>query len=326
MHGDGQISKKYILDIFDKGTEKRPGMFIRPNAIMRLLMLTGETIFNQVKKCFEDTGKGGMGGMLYQAKDPLGGVILLITILVVVSCGIFASIQYFIGALEFTLITSVGVFLLPFVLWDGSKFMTEKLVGAILGQAVKLLFITLAMMITINGYLALMVREFDGFFDQAIYTCFISFFYLLICQHAPALATALLSGTPQLSMGEGLATAGTMAAGGVLTAKGAIAGLSGGAKAAVKAKSGIDKARGAAQAAAADGKGGLGQLAAAGGSIKDSAVDSLKSGATRLSQSLTGGKGGQNPVRGGGDGGGGAGGGAGYGGGGAGGGAGRCWR
>ena len=73
------------------------------------------------------------------------------------------------------------------MLWDGTKFLTEKLVGAIVGQALKLLFITLAFMLTINGFLALMVREFDGHIDQAIYTLFTVFFYWMLCQHGQLL-------------------------------------------------------------------------------------------------------------------------------------------
>ncbi|HQF74230.1 MAG TPA: hypothetical protein PK786_10100, partial [Treponemataceae bacterium] len=31
--GNGNIAKKYVLDIFDRGSDNRPGMFIRPNAV-----------------------------------------------------------------------------------------------------------------------------------------------------------------------------------------------------------------------------------------------------------------------------------------------------
>ncbi|WP_230754832.1 hypothetical protein [Teretinema zuelzerae] len=97
------------------------------------------------------------------------------------------------------------------MLWDGTKFLTEKLVGAIVRQALKLLFVTLTFMLAINGFLALMVRPFDNFIDQTIYTLFTIFLHWLLCQNGPALATALLTGTPQLSMAEGLRTAASMA-------------------------------------------------------------------------------------------------------------------
>ena len=290
--GKGNVGKKYVLDIFDKGTAKRPGMFIRPNAVMRLLMLSFETIWNKALTCLEPRGA------LPFPRDTGGAVILILTAIAVVLCGILASLQYFICALEFTLITSVGCLLLPFMLWDGSKFLTEKLVGAIVGFSIKMLFVTIALMLTINGYLALMVRPFDSFIDQAIYTVFVSLFYMMICQNGPALAVSLLTGSPQMSLMEGVAAAGTFAAAGVAGAAGAKAAASGAAKTAVRAKSAGDKAAGAAKAAFGDTKGQTmgSRIAAAAGagarSIGDSAKESVKSGVHGLAQSLTKGKGG----------------------------------
>lgn len=279
--GNGNIAKKYVLDIFDRGSDNRPGMFIRPNAVMRLLMLTFENIWNKVLTCLKPKGK------IPFPQDPGGAVILTLTGFALLLGGIFASMQYFICAIEFTLITSVGCILLPFMLWDGTKFLTEKLVGAIVGQALKLLFITLAFMLTINGFLALMVREFDGHIDQAIYTLFTVFFYWMLCQHGPALATALLTGTPQLSMAEGLQTAGSMAGAAVAGAAGVKAVASGAVKTGTQAKSAINKAQGAAQAAKESGKS---QAGAVMGSLAGSAKDSVKSGMHGLARSLTRGK------------------------------------
>lgn len=279
--GNGNIAKKYVLDIFDRGSDNRPGMFIRPNAVMRLLMLTFENIWNKVLQCLEPRG-----GLPFP-KDLGGAVILGLTSFFVILGGIFAAIQYFICAIEFTLITSVGCILLPFMLWDGTKFLTEKLVGAIVGQALKLLFITLAFMLTINGFLALMVREFDGHIDQAIYTIFTVFFYWMLCQHGPALATALLTGTPQLSMAEGLQTAGSMAGAAAAGAAGVKAVASGAVKTGTQAKSATNKAQGAAKAAKESGKS---QAGAVMGSLAGSAKESVKSGMHGLARSLTRGK------------------------------------
>ena len=289
--GKGNVGKKYVLDIFDKGSAKRPGMYIRPNAVMRLLMLSFETIWNKAVTCMTPAD-------WYNPfpRDPGGAIVLGLTAFAVVLCGILASLQYFICALEFTLITSVGCLLLPFMLWDGSKFLTEKLVGAIVGFSIKMLFVTIALMLTINGYLALMVRPFDSFIDQAIYTVFVSLFYMMICQNGPALAVSLLTGSPQMSLMEGVAAAGTFAAAGVAGAAGAKAAASGAAKTAVRGKSAADKAIGAGGAALGDTKGQTkgSRIAAVAGaaskSLGDSAKESVKSGVHGLAQSLTKGK------------------------------------
>ncbi len=291
--GKGNIGKKYILDIFDKGSDKRPGMFIRPNAVMRLLMLTFENIWNKAIQCLENVAM-----IFYLPKDPAGFVLLTIAALAVLLGGIFCSIQYFLGAIEFTLITSVGCIMLPFMLWDGTKFLTEKLVGAIVGQALKLLFVTLTFMLAINGFLALMVRPFDSFIDQTIYTLFIIFLHWFLCQNGPALATALLTGTPQLSMAEGLRTAASMGAAAMAGGAAAKGAASFTAKRATEGKAAFDQAKGAAGEAKKDsasqgqGKGAqfMAGLKAAGQSLGDSAKESVKAGAHGLAKSLTNGK------------------------------------
>lgn len=296
--GSGNIAKKYVLDIFDHGTEKRPGMFIRPNAIMRLLMLSFENIWNRVLLCL----KG------FPLKSDIGGAILLtICGLVLLLCGILASLQYFICALEFTLISSVGVIMMPFMLWDGTKFLTEKLVGALVGFTVKLLFVTIAMMLTINGYLALMVKEFNGFVDQTIYTIFVSLFYMMICQNGPQLAVSLLTGSPQMSLGEGMVAAATLGGAAAVGAKGVKKGVSNTAKTAVKAKSAVDTAKGASAAAKEDsqkegqskGAQRMAGMKAGLQSIGQSGKESLKSGIHRLGASLTASVGGKSGAMGG---------------------------
>lgn len=287
--GNGNIAKKYVLDIFDHGAENRPGMFIRPNAVMRLLMLTFENIWNKVLVCLSPKGVNVF------PRDLGGALLLLLCGVAVLFCGILASLQYFICALEFCLITSIGVILLPFMLWDGTKFLTEKLVGAIVGFTLKLLFVTIAMMLTINGYLALMVRPFDSYVDQVIYTVFVSLFYMMICQNGPALAVSLLTGTPQMSLMEGMQAAGAFAAAGVAGAHSIKAGARTAVKGGVQAKSAIDTAKGASSAAKTDAssqgqsKGAqiMAGLKAGARSMGQTGKETLQSGLHRLSQSLT---------------------------------------
>ncbi len=293
--GKGTSAKRYVLDIFDKGSDKRPGMFIRPNAVMRLLMLTFENIWSKALICL--TPVEGWGVNVFP-RDLGGFVLLSISGLAVIIGGIFCAIQYFICAIEFTLITSVGCLMLPFMLWDGTKFLTEKLVGAIIGQAVKLLFVTLTFMLAINGFLALMVRPFNGFIDQMIYTLFTIFLHWLLCQNGPALATALLTGTPQLSMAEGIRTAASMAATAVAGGAAVKAATAAGVKTAVQGKAAADQAKGASNAAKADAaKSGMSKGAQRSAGFKAgmqslgiSAKETVKCGVHGLAKSLTNGK------------------------------------
>lgn len=282
----GYIGSRYVLDIFDKGSAgKRAGIYIRPNAVMRVLMLTFETIWFEVKKAAGISLKEKTDYIAHNTYDENGWIIdieyeettkdvekfkikeidlpmLLVNLVsaaAVLICGILALLQYCICALEYTFITSVGCLFLPFMLWDGTKFLTEKLVSAIIGFTVKMLFVTLALMVTINGYLALMVRPYQGAIDQMIYTVFVSLFYMMICQNGPQLAVSLLTGSPQMSLGEGMAAVGAYAGAAIGAKKAASAGKNAvkgaagsGAKAITQAKSSINKAQGASEAAKAD--------------------------------------------------------------------------
>lgn len=249
--GNGEIGKKYVLDIFEPGTG-----YIRPNALVRLLMLICENIMNRAGNYSIFNGLPQM-------------LLLFLTAIAVVLCGILGALQYFICALEFTLITSVGVIMLPFMIWDGSKFLTEKLIGAIVGFAVKMLFTTIALLLTFNGYLALMVRDFSGAFDQVIYTVFVSFFYMMICQSAPQLAVSLLTGTPQMSLMEGMAAAGAYAAAGIAGMKAtSLAGRTA-AQGGMRAIGATSQAAGAAKAA--------GELGGSRGDMAGAALHSLGS-------------------------------------------------
>jgi type IV secretory pathway TrbL component len=266
--GSGNIGKKYVLDIYDPGTG-----YIRPNAVIRLLMLITEMILNQAEK-------------INPLRNMLELILMVLTALAVILCGVLGSLQYFICALEFTFITSVGVIMLPFMLWDGSKFLTEKLIGAITGFTLKMLFVTIAILLTFNGYLSLMTRPFAGALDQIIYTVFVSLFYMMICQSGPQLAVSLLTGTPQMSLMEGAAAAGAYAAAGIAGAKAASGAAHGAAQGGVRAAGMATQAAGAAQAAGQLGGSKADAAGAALSSLKGSAVQGVKSLAHGLGHSL----------------------------------------
>lgn len=280
--GNGEIGQKYVLDIYDTQTG-----FLRPNAVVRVLMLTADNILNRAGQQLKLRG-GNIGN----------GLLLIITALIVILCGILAALQYFIAALEFTLITSVGVFLLPFMLWNGSKFLTEKLIGAIVGFVIKLLFVSIAMLLTINGFLGMMVKPFTGTIDQVIYMIFASLFYMMICQNGPQLAVTLLTGSPQMSLMEGLAAAGTYAAAGVAGAKLAGGTMSVGAKGGTRLAGATSQAVGAAGAVKELGGNVKDMLGAAATSVGTSAGKGTQSMAHTLGRSLvSGGKGSGNGFR-----------------------------
>ena len=270
IYDKGGRPQDLLINIFDAKHQ-----FISPNAVVRVLMLIVEGLLSSATK--------------YSIFNNLDKLILMIfAAIALILCGVIGSLQYFICALEFTLITSVGVIMLPFMLWDGSKFLTEKLIGAITGFFIKLLMCTITLLFTFYGYLALMTRPFDGTINEIIYFVFISIFYMMLCQAGPQLATALLTGTPQLSLMDAAKAVGTyVAAGmaGVALGKGALHTASRGA---LLAGGMGAEAAGARSATKQLGGGTSDQMAATAKSIGSSVAKSVASVVHSLGRSLVG--------------------------------------
>lgn len=242
-------------------------------ALQSMLMVAGECIraANDAppKKGFIDTPDFGM---------LIAGYLCAFFVMF---AGCFAMLEYFIAFLEFMFISSVGVILFPCSLWEGSKFLTEKFISAIIGFTIKLLFCTLCIFLMLWGYLSLAVgfvsNPFTGLADQIIMIVFTCLLFFYICKSAPGLAQSLLTGSPSLS------AAGAIGA--VTSAVGAVAAVGGAARAVggAAAHGAVNMAGYAAQAKGASDAagGGLKGLAAGAKSVGGSIAQSAGSGLTR---------------------------------------------
>lgn len=169
VQGDGQIGYKYVLDLYLPGTG-----YFSPAALMRVVMLILDNILSKANSL----ARNGFGIV----HDMSGYLMLLMTALCVLFAGLLGFGQYFIAAIEFQLIAAVGVITLPGMLWNSTKFLTEKLIGAILGFFIKMIFVSIAIMLMFNGLLILMTQEIFGCYRPA---CSHSFFLLYICYVLP---------------------------------------------------------------------------------------------------------------------------------------------
>ena len=278
---------------------------VAPAAVLRIVLLVAG-------ECFRAADEAPRSGGILDMPD-IGMVIKgTICAFFVIFTGIFAVLDYLIAFLEFMFITSVGIILFPTMLWDGSKFLSEKFVGAVVGFFVKLLFCNICIFIMLWGFITLAkqytVVPFTGLPDEIISLAFSCLLFFYICKSGPALAQGLLSGSPSLNAAGAIGAAG--AAVGAAAAVGGMAGgavkavAGGAAKAGFEGASALTKAGAAAGAAKTLGGGAGAQAGAFMSSLGGSAKEGLKGAGGDLARSLIGGKGG-------GDGGGGAGGAAG---------------
>ena len=163
----------------------------------------------------------------------------ILSLCVVVSV-IFAIIQYVMCILEFIIVQAIGTAFIPFYLFDGTKDIPKKLVPVFIGFAVKMLVQVICLMFIINLYLNFAAAQISptsgniswaGFFE-GLFICILSF---ILTSNAPKIAMTILTGQPQLSMGEFVQAAGAFA-GGAMMARNAAGTLTSPAREAAKKK------------------------------------------------------------------------------------------
>lgn len=135
----------------------------------------------------------------------------------------FIAIQAFITYLEFLLITSVGLVLIPFGVFKPTAFLAEKTFGAIVGFGIKLMVLAVILAVTseLMGKLAVPdTLTWQNGFNFVLISLALAF----LSWHAPSTALTLLHGQPAISLSTAAATAVTAGAGTVALGAGAVAG------------------------------------------------------------------------------------------------------
>ena len=262
-----------------------PYSVVPPAAVSRIVYVIASNCIKYSDKAGRDFGK------------TLKGLVCAFFIIVT---GAFALLEYIITFLEFILVASVGVILFPLSIWEGSKFLSEKFIGAIIGFFIKLLFCNISIFLLIYGFMTLAYKyadiPFQGKADQMIEIIFICLLFFFICKSAPGLAQSLLSGTPSLNAAGAIsAVGGAVAAAGATMAIAKKTGGAGKAAAGGMAKAGLAAGGMISQATAAAGAvrdlGGSksDQRGAFMSSIGGSAKEAMSAGGLGLIRSLTGG-------------------------------------
>jgi hypothetical protein len=252
---------------------------VPPGAVFKLILLVAG-------ECLLFADKAGITDFNKILKGLLCAFFIILT-------GIFAVLEYLMAFLEFMLVASVGVILFPLSIWEGSKFMSEKFIGAILGFFIKLLFCNIAIFLMIYGFITLAYqfseKSFTALPEQIISVVFICLLFFYICKSAPGLAQSLLTGTPSLS-----AAGAISAAGGAVAAAGATLGLAGklaggAAKLGFASDGAVTEAAAAAITVADAGGSRSEQRGAFMSSLAGTAKDAVSAGGLGLARSLLGG-------------------------------------
>lgn len=154
------------------------------------------------------------------------------------------AVQLVVTLIEFRLVTLAAFILVPFGILNKTSFLAERSFGYVVSAGLKVL--TIALIIVIGGKtfdsLALVTMgDSDSMFTQAMAVLLASLLLMVLALTIPSVASALVTGGPQLGAGAALAGAAGLAAGAggaYLAGRGAMSALgkAAGAPAAIAAK------------------------------------------------------------------------------------------
>ena len=232
----GDLTNAYAtLDIWLPDRYGRNTNYLSCGAIVRIACLSAQVLWekNQLQlaaysardedEFVDENGekKGWIGRMVDITVTNLVGMILAgILCLVMICAGIFCAIQYSMCTIEFIIIQGMGAFFIPFYLFDGTKELPKKLVPVFTGFLVKMLVMSVCLMFVLNLFLSQAADQINPnsggmnwvTFAQVLFSSVLAF---ILTSNAPKIAMTLLTGQPQLSMGEFVQAAGALAAGAV---------------------------------------------------------------------------------------------------------------
>ena len=224
----GDNTDTYIsLDIFIKDADGNETFYLSPGALLRMTLLATNIMHSKNTSAFHQRseeidasklnpfvsfGRSVQNGLQFV----LDGIVVWFCVIVLALCVIFALVQYIMTVIEFTIVAAVGVIFIPLLLFDGTKDIPKKLVPVFISFMVKMIVITLCLMFVYYLIIEFTINTItsDGFdiVWLLVDVAFNAVLSYVMTQNAPKIAQTILTGQPQLSMGEFVAAAGTAAA------------------------------------------------------------------------------------------------------------------
>lgn len=219
---EAYVTDKPELNIWLKDSDGKATSYFSSSAVFRIGILTSQIIW---EKAFMDITPeiNDDGETEYKVKKNsrfqikrIGNYIMAgICCLCIIFSVAFALIQYVMCILEFTIVQGIGAGFIPLYLFDGTKDIPKKLVPVFTGFAIKILVMVICLMFVINMYLNFAAEQISPTsgnmgmvaFGECIFICLISF---VLTSNAPKISMTLLTGQPQLSMGELVQAAGAL--------------------------------------------------------------------------------------------------------------------
>lgn len=228
----GSYAKDYILDLDLKDSQGNSSGYLSPNLILKMSTLAAQIIWEKQfmpledsstdeTKTDTDSGFHPIAKFMEVSKVAVNKLFELILsgicVLGMVIAVVCADLQYVMCIIEWAITSSFAIVLVPCILFDGTKDIANKVLPTLLAQAAKLTMITMTLFFGVYAILNVAMEMIgEGGEFSLITFAYIMFTVLLawaLSANGPKIAVTLLTGQPQLSMGEFVQVAGSAAAG-----------------------------------------------------------------------------------------------------------------
>ncbi|MDE5899576.1 MAG: type IV secretion system protein [Treponemataceae bacterium] len=217
------LTETYVdLDIYLRDEEGNETYYISPSALLKVALLSCQIMFEkentQFMKVSDDIDDlhimERVGARIETTFARIPQMIMMFfCCIVLIVATIFAEIQYVMTILEYTIIVGIGAIFIPFMLFDGTKDVPKKFIPVFISFMVKMIVITICIMFVYYLLIENCINTIADDGGMNWVTVGEIFFDAILCyiltQNAPKIAQTILTGQPQLSMGEALQGAGT---------------------------------------------------------------------------------------------------------------------
>jgi type IV secretion system protein TrbL len=245
------------LGLKASGSSMSVADFLSPGRVAQVGIDAGRPILDSIS---------GLMGYISFFENFVQITVLLFAWIVVLLAFFILAIQLFVTLIEFKLTALAGFVLIPFGLFGKTAFAAERVLGNVISSGVKVL--VLAVIVGIGS--TLFTQFTAGFggnqptIEDAMSMVLAALSLLGLGIFGPGIANGIVSGGPQLGAGAAVGTG--LAAGGIIAAGAAGAGMGAGAAGAALVGAARGGASVAAAASAAYRSGGMASVAQAGGS------------------------------------------------------------
>ena len=229
------LTSDYVdLDIFIKDANGDETDYISAAALLRIVALTGTIMRERLNVSFNNESESiqqsdinfvekGVATVGSYLKRVPALIECMFCVLVLFFSTVFCAIQYQMTIIEYIIVTGLFAVFMPLMLFDGTKDIPKKFVPVLTSFLMKIIVMTLCLMFVFYIMVMQCVNEinYDGGMNPTKVLEILLFGVLcfILTQNAPKIAQTIMTGQPQLSMGEAAQAAGSMAGGAVGGAK-----------------------------------------------------------------------------------------------------------